>query len=232
MNRNEPSIIPMRTQCRPFFPICLLLVASVVFASQLVSAREEAPRPFERLERCSLIPNEANDGDSFHVRAKGKEYIFRLYFVDTPETENRFPERVQAQAKYFGITPDEAIRIGKIAAAFTRDKLAPKTFTVYTRWQDARGESRLPRYYALVVVEDKQLAELLVANGLARVFGQPANLPTGMHASAFEASLRTLEAKAKQNHLGAWSIHAPASAKQPESSWEKRFPNRATTPAP
>ena len=33
------------------------------------------------------MENPANDGDSFHVRAKEKEFIFRLYFVDTPEVE-------------------------------------------------------------------------------------------------------------------------------------------------
>ena len=52
------------------------------------------------LTNCRYLPNAANDGDSFHVRAEGREYIFRLYFVDTPETDDGIPERVKEQAKY------------------------------------------------------------------------------------------------------------------------------------
>ena len=33
----------------------------------------------------------------------GQEYIFRLYCVDTRETDDRFPERVAEQAAHFGI---------------------------------------------------------------------------------------------------------------------------------
>jgi endonuclease YncB( thermonuclease family) len=34
------------------------------------------------------MENASNDGDSFHVKADGEERIFRLYFVDTPESES------------------------------------------------------------------------------------------------------------------------------------------------
>jgi endonuclease YncB( thermonuclease family) len=210
---------------QPF--LLLALLSCIVLITLHAQAAE-----FEKLERCTFLPNMADDGDSFHVRWKGKEFIFRLYFVDTPETEARFPERVKEQAQYFGITTDEALRIGKTAAEFTRRTLGSKSFTVYTRWQDARGESRLERFYAFVVIEDKdQLAELLIANGLARVFGMPAKLPTGMNANTFEAHLRALEAKAKAEHLGAWGVNAPAkSTKPPADSWEKMFrPNQPAT---
>lgn len=222
--------------CRSsFFRGLLLFFFAGGFCSELASNVCAEARPFEKLEHCILLPNPSNDGDSFHVKWKNKEFIFRLYFVDTPETEARFPERVQAQAKYFGVNSEEAIRLGKIAATFTNNKLAPKPFTVYTRWQDAKGESRLPRYYAIIVVEDEQLAELLVANGLARVFGTPANLPTDMTAKAFEAHLRVLESQAKHDHLGGWSLHgqaAPASANSSDA-WEKLFPHHpASPPAP
>jgi len=42
-------------------------------------------KKWETLVDCKLKNNSFNDGDSFHVSHKGKEYIFRLYFVDTPE---------------------------------------------------------------------------------------------------------------------------------------------------
>jgi len=49
---------------------------------------ESAPQAqaFQRLDNCRLIADAYNDGDSFHVKADGKEWIFRLYFVDAPET--------------------------------------------------------------------------------------------------------------------------------------------------
>ena len=43
---------------------------------------------WETIRGCRLIENESNDGDSFHVEADGEEKIFRLYFVDTPESES------------------------------------------------------------------------------------------------------------------------------------------------
>jgi len=40
---------------------------------------------WQELTGCKFAEQDFNDGDSFHVKHKGKEYIFRLYFVDTPE---------------------------------------------------------------------------------------------------------------------------------------------------
>jgi hypothetical protein len=42
--------------------------------------------------------------------------IFRLYFVDTPEEEHVYADRIAEQAAYFGITPDAAIQIGREAS--------------------------------------------------------------------------------------------------------------------
>lgn len=196
----------------------------------------EPATPYERLERVRFLNNASDDGDSFHVSAKNREFIFRLYFVDTPETDERFPERVKEQADYFGISPADAVKLGKIAAEFTRGKLAGKPFTVYTRWRHAKGSSRLPRYYAFIVVEDKTLQELLVANGLARIYGVPVDTPAGRRASAFKAHLQALEAKAKSDRLGGWALRAAKSggpAGASSSSWDKMFPNRAAaSPTP
>lgn len=38
------------------------------------------------VKNCRLLENASNDGDSFHVKADGEEYLFRLYHVDTPES--------------------------------------------------------------------------------------------------------------------------------------------------
>ena len=69
-----------------------ILYVAVVFL--LATAGLRAQREWTKLEHCQLIPNPANDGDSFHVRANEKEYIFRLYLVDAPETDAANPARL------------------------------------------------------------------------------------------------------------------------------------------
>lgn len=108
------------------------------------------------LKDCRLIPNPANDGDSFHVSAGAKEYLFRLYFVDAPETDEMIPRRLVEQAKYFAITVPQAIEIGRAAKEFTRQKLF-EPFTVFTHMSDAMGQSRLERFYAFVQTKDGDL---------------------------------------------------------------------------
>ena len=200
-------------------PKALLLTALVLaFMPALASARntrsaarginaEPYSHEYVRLDGVQFLRNASDDGDSFHVRAKGREHIFRLYFVDTPETDSSFPERVAEQANYFGITPAEAIRVGKMAEAFTIKQLAGHPFTVFTRWMDAKGRSRLERFYAHIFIRDQNLAELLVSNGLARLHGVHANLPNGTRAGVFETRLLALEQKAKSEKLGAWGLH-------------------------
>src|SRR6266550_3713482 len=101
---------------RRIFPI------AVVFSVAGVGVGAE--KDWVKLERCELIPNPANDGDSFHVRANDKEYIFRLYLVDAPETDAINPARLIEQAKYFGISVPQVIELGEAAKAFAREKLA------------------------------------------------------------------------------------------------------------
>jgi DNA uptake protein ComE-like DNA-binding protein len=154
---------------------------------------------------CRYLPNAANDGDSFHVRADGREYIFRLYFVDAPETDVRILGRVKEQAKYFHLTVPQTLQIGREAERFTRQKLA-RVFTVRTCKQDARGRSRRHRYFAFVQTENGDLGEMLVANGLARVYGAAAKAPQ-MNTPEMEwHKLERLERKAKQKRIGGWGI--------------------------
>jgi hypothetical protein len=96
------------------------------------------------LENCRLIVNPANDGDSFHASVGEKEYIFRLYLVDAPETDEMNPARLVEQAKYFAITAPQAIEVGQAAKEFTREKLS-EPFTAFTCMSDASGFTRLCR---------------------------------------------------------------------------------------
>lgn len=162
------------------------------------------------LTDCKLISTPSNDGDSFHVRHDGKEYIFRLYYVDCPETSLAFPDRVQEQADYFNFHERDALKVGEEAKHFTEQILAAGPFTVATKWEDARGNSQLPRYYAFVSTSQGDLDELLAAEGLVRIYG--------MHVADNQGDrkqeiLHDLERSAKHEGAGAWGFEKHAEAR-------------------
>ena len=149
-------------------------LAMLVVASGSAQARQ----PWVVLKNCRLVSSTSADADSFHVKAEGKEYIFRLYFVDAPETDTQFAGRVAEQAKYFGLTPQQTIQLGALAKRFTREKLG-QPFTIRTCMQDAMGRSKMDRHYGFVETQEGDLAELLVMNGMARLHGSTAT-PIGL----------------------------------------------------
>jgi len=124
-----------------------LVAVAVLWTAAVDLGAREGSKDWIVLETCRFISNPADDGDSFHVSAGSKEYIFRLYLVDTPETDEMTPRRLVEQAKYFGITVPQAIEVGQAAKEFTREKLS-EPFTVFTRMSDAMGQSRIERLYA------------------------------------------------------------------------------------
>jgi endonuclease YncB( thermonuclease family) len=95
----------------------------LIFLFSCVAAAR-ADKDWVTYNDCRYLPNAANDGDSFHVRAAGREYIFRLYFVDAPETDAANPARLIEQAKHFGISVPQAIEVGEAAKEFIQEKLA------------------------------------------------------------------------------------------------------------
>ena len=167
-------------------------------------------KSWQVLSDCKLLRREANDGDSFHVRHDGKEYIFRLYYVDSPETSLQFPDRVQEQADYFGFSEQDAMRVGVEAKHFTDKALAAGSFTVVTKWEDARGSSQLPRYYAFVITEQGDRDELLTAEGLVRVYGM--HVPDNLGGRK-QGELKQLEQSARREGVGAWGMDKHAGAK-------------------
>jgi competence ComEA-like helix-hairpin-helix protein len=186
-----------------------LKVMTLIFVSVLASsiATAEARGQWMTFTNCRYLPNPANDGDSFHVRTGGREYIFRLYFVDSPETDASLPERVAEQAKYFGVSAPQTLQIGLEAERFTRQELA-RPFTVRTCKQDARGRSRLKRYFAFIQTDRADLGEQLVANGLARVYGAASEAPDMNTPEVEWRKLEQFERKAKQEKIGGWGIGA------------------------
>src|SRR4029077_3987911 len=183
-----------------------LLALAIVCAAQVdVGARES--KDWIVLKNCRLISNPANDGDSFHASAGAKEYIFRLYMVDAPETDEMNPARLVEQARYFAITVPQAIEVGLAAKEFTRAKLS-EPFTAFTRMSDAMGRSKLERFYAFVQTKDGDLGEQLVRNGLARNYGFKA-VPPGLRNSRLEVEkLQQFEDEAKQEKIGGWGVDA------------------------
>jgi endonuclease YncB( thermonuclease family) len=181
------------------------LVAAV--PAQVVAQHAPPAQPFQRLDGCIYKPQRWDDGDSFHVILPDKkEVIFRLYFVDTPEEERVYADRIAEQAAYFGITPDAAIEAGHVASEFTKRALA-KPFTIQTRWRVALGRSKLPRYYAIVITADGcDLNELLVSAGLARIYGTRTPLPDGRDSRTYLAHLVGLESLARAAKRGAWRL--------------------------
>ena len=171
---------------------------------------------YEVYRNCALAEARSNDGDSFVVRLpSGKQAIFRLYFVDTPESAFRSyaggetnHQRIADQAAEMGhITPEQAVEIGKVGMHFTLDLLASRPFTIYTRWDSPFHDDR---YHAhLEVQQDGKtlwLDELLIERGLARIKTKPADLPDGTPAAKHLAHLRDLERAAKQARRGVWSF--------------------------
>lgn len=182
----------------------LLLLAPAVDAQQVVGPTA-TPGQWEVLEGCRLAPDTTIDGDSFHLQHKGREYIVRLYFVDTPETDPSLADRALDQAAYFGIAPADIVRGGELARKFTMEKLQNREFTVVTRWQNAMGRSSLARFYGIVLVQGKNLADELVAAGLARIYGLRANWPEGTRSATTINRLKNLELEAREKRLGLWN---------------------------
>ena len=202
--------------------LVLLFTASVLM-SCYARARTGAPGPPGRwvtLNKCHFQASDFNDGDSFHVRYEGQEFIVRLYFVDAPEVDDSFPERNREQCRHFGVTGDQnrkaGLEAGKVTAALLR-----KPFIITTRSQDAMGRSKLPRYYAVVTVGGKDLAEVLVSRGLARVKGASASLPDGVSGKEHMTRLKKIEVEARAKRLGLWED----SKKDRKQGWLRKLFN-------
>jgi DNA uptake protein ComE-like DNA-binding protein len=211
------------------------LIAAVVWSAPVDLRARDHSKDWIVLRDCRLIPNPANDGDSFHVSAREKEYLFRLYLVDAPETDEMTPRRLIDQAKYFNISVPQAIEVGRAAKEFTQEKLS-QPFTVLTHMSDAMGQSRLERFYAFVETKEGDLGEQLVRNGLARSYGSKA-APPGLTSSRIEVEkLQQFEDQAKQEKIGAWGANAARlNARAQKSSAFSSFVADGTTrsrPAP
>lgn len=176
------------------------VIFGLLFLSQISFA---ADRWYE-YQDCKHLAEEYYDGDSFHVKTKSDHFIFRLYFVDAPETDTSIPDRVKEQAEYWNITEERLLKVAAEAKEFT-EKFLSNGFIVYSKRQTARGQSKKERFFAMVKVNDRYLCEALVENGYARVYGAWSDLPDGTNSRKFISHLKALEIKARRAGKGAWA---------------------------
>lgn len=166
-------------------------------------ARDEI-HGWTRLAGCTLVEDRFNDGDNVvarHLGADGRreqETVFRLYFVDTPESRDKPYEdhrhRVEQQgAELGGLDYGQTLELGRRAKARAHELLS-RPFTVWTRWQEVY-ESR--RSFALIQLEDGSwLHERLIREGLARVHTEGTDLPDGTDRRDAEAELERWQREA------------------------------------
>jgi DNA uptake protein ComE-like DNA-binding protein len=87
------------------------------------------------------------------------------------------------------------------------------------------GRSKVQRIYGFVRTKEGDLAEQLVANGLARIHGTTATAPGGSTSTDEREKLTKLENEAKRQRVGGWSMTGqqsngmvPQSGSSPEVS--------------
>jgi len=184
-------------------PMSRFVRASLLLLGAMSVPLGQTRAEWVELDGCRLVNNSANDGDSFHVMHGSREYVFRLYFVDAPETSELIPSRVGEQAEAFRVAREKVLKAGKRAGVFTSKNLNEK-FRVTTRWEDARGMTAGGRHYAFVETDDgEDLGELLIAAGWARSYGMKAATKTSSAAQLQERYDR-LEKKARRSGVGIW----------------------------
>jgi DNA uptake protein ComE-like DNA-binding protein len=176
-----------------------------------------AEQALQTFPGCTLVEAEWADGDSFPVRLPdGRQVTARLYGADCVEwhvNDETLARRLRAQRRYFGIADTDtassmktARDFGKQATLRTRELLATP-FTVHTAFAGARGNGEKERAYAFVTTSDrKDLAIILVDEGLARAFGVTRQLPDGTSGSEYRDTLADLELTAAAARRGIWSV--------------------------
>ena len=183
---------------------------AVLVALCALTSHAADKKQWSQMAACRYVIDANNDGDSFLVQCGRERFYARLYFVDAPETNLSFPERVRQQYEYFGVTLDELTRAGARARDLVQVLLRERQFVIHTKKSFAQGRSKATRYYALVQVDGRYLHEILLSEGLARNRGTIVALPSGEKARVHAKRLQGLEDGARVGLKGLWSTHVPS----------------------
>ena len=195
-----------------------ILWTFVILVSASHHVHAEKPKPLVKFQGCTLIPTDWADGDSFLVKTpRRRTFTLRLYGADCMEWhvhDDSDARRLRAQRRYFGISKvsknhQSAIQLAKDfgQTATTRvTELLKKPFTVYTAFADGRGDGKHKRYYGFISTSDnRDLASVLVTEGLARAFGVYRETPTGISSKEYRAHLKDMELQAVMRRVGIWA---------------------------
>ena len=188
---------------------------TIIWLKQMIDQEKASERKDRQIGvetvSCSLVDSEYNNGDTFLLKTgDGVVFDAHLYGVDAFETSNDFPSLVTEQAKYFGITNEEAIGLGNKARELVREKLKKnpeaKTFGFTTPdfiflKKESNNKSVLD---GEIIVDGESLACLLVRNGLVKIYG---TIPhTHPEYIVSREKLLQLEAEAKRKKVGGWGL--------------------------
>jgi competence protein ComEA len=191
----------------------ILLVTVVLLAS--LAGGVFAETALTSISGCRRVEAPWADGDSFPVQLPdGRQITVRLYGADCLETrlsDESDARRLRAQRRYFGIgggeAPESIARardFGALAARRTSELLS-SPFTLHTAFSDARGSSESKRVYGFVTTADgRDLASILVEEGLARAFGVVRQTPLALSSGDYRERLRDLELVAAVSRKGIW----------------------------
>lgn len=184
-----------------------LIFASLALANDLRGDRDEAEAvgPWRRIDGARFETQHYSDGDSFGLRHDGTVMVYRLYYVDAPESDERYPQRVREQARHFGVAVARLPGLGRSAAAFTAQWLAAEPVTIWTRDEPVDGRTTRGRRFALIARGRRWLHEELVSAGWARVYGMGVDLPDGTSMALHWRQLNRKEAEARRERRGAWA---------------------------
>jgi len=202
-----------------YHPALLLLAASLHLIPRGLAAE-----PLTKLAGCSIVPTTWSDGDSFLIRTGGgMEHTLRLYGVDCIEwhvTDETDARRLREQRRYFGISEfggnvPASIELSKGFGKSAAERVAlllKLPFAVYTAFADARGDGRHQRIYGFVTLANgRDLASVLVEEGLARAFGVYRETPDLKSNGEYREAMRDLELQAAKLSRGIWA----------KTDWEK-----------
>lgn len=161
-------------------------------------------------EDCQLEGIDDWSANAIKIRHQGRVYHFRLYFVQTPESELRDSSQaiLRAQTEYFGDPPlSKLLEHGKAADQFIRQILTERPFRIITRFEPERGTKSL---YAFIQVDTednirKYLSAILVREGLASITAKSSHTPFGQNALDFREHLVSEREMAIDERAGIWA---------------------------
>lgn len=162
----------------------------------------------EVVHDAAFVEDPTNTGDRFLVAVRGEKMSVKLMLVACPSPNPEDKQAGDFHSRYFGITKEDSILIGRLAQDFTATYLKDKPLKLLTRWRKDGAGSVLA---AVLPADTGDLAGILVDNGLAAIL-EPA--PKNSSRSRTEENARNVlkqreaDAKAKPVPPGAWSLAA------------------------